>query len=101
MMFIGSHTSFNKQSDTWTLCLLNLCLDHTHTFFTGPAETSKKQQHIYIEYTFVLLTQFKLVWGSNPGGGENFRTCPEQPWGPPGVLYNGNWVFPRVKVARA
>jgi hypothetical protein len=24
--------------------------------------------------------------GSNPGGGEIFRTCPDQPWGPPGLL---------------
>jgi hypothetical protein len=37
------------------------------------------------------------VRGSNPGGGEIFRTCSDQPWGPPRLLYNGYWVFPRVK----
>ena len=34
-----------------------------------------------------------MVRGSNPGGGEVFRTSPDQPWGPPSLLYNGYWVF--------
>jgi hypothetical protein len=34
------------------------------------------------------------VRGSNPGGGEIFRTCPDRPWGPPSFLYNGYRVFP-------
>jgi hypothetical protein len=34
------------------------------------------------------------VRGSNPGGGEIFRTCPDRPWGPPNLLYNGYRVFP-------
>jgi len=29
------------------------------------------------------------VRGLNPGGGEIFHTCPERPWGPPSLLYNG------------
>ena len=33
------------------------------------------------------------VRGSNPGGGEIFRTCPDRPWGPPSLLYNGYRVF--------
>jgi hypothetical protein len=36
--------------------------------------------------------------GSNPGGGEIFRTCPDRPWGPPSLLYNGYRVFPGGKV---
>jgi hypothetical protein len=38
-----------------------------------------------------------LCWnvrGSNPGGGKIFRTCPDRPWGPPRILYDGYWVFP-------
>ena len=35
--------------------------------------------------------------GSNPGGGEIFRTCPDRPWGPPSLLYNGYRVFPGGK----
>ena len=38
-----------------------------------------------------------MVRGSNPGGGEIFRTCPERPWGPPSLLYNGYRVFPGGK----
>jgi len=31
----------------------------------------------------------RTVRGSNPGGGEIFRTCPDWPWGLPSLLYNG------------
>jgi hypothetical protein len=37
------------------------------------------------------------VRGSNPGGGEIFRTCPDRPWGPPSLLYNGYGLFPSGK----
>jgi len=37
------------------------------------------------------------VRGSNPGGGEIFRTCPPRPWSPPSLLYNGYRVFPGGK----
>jgi len=33
------------------------------------------------------------VWGSNHGGGEIFRACPDRPWGPSSLLYNGYRVF--------
>ena len=34
---------------------------------------------------------------SNPGGGEVFRTCPDRPWRPRSLLYNGYGVFPGGK----
>jgi hypothetical protein len=37
------------------------------------------------------------VRGSNPVGGEIFRTCPDRPRGPPNLLYNGYLVFPGGK----
>ena len=37
------------------------------------------------------------VRGSNPGGGEIFRTCPYRPWVPPSLLCNGYRVFPGGK----
>ena len=37
------------------------------------------------------------VRGSNPGGGEIFRTCPDRPWGPPSLMYIRYRVFPGVK----
>jgi hypothetical protein len=38
-----------------------------------------------------------MVQGSNPGGGEIFRTCPDWPWSPTSLLYNGCRVFPGGK----
>ena len=35
--------------------------------------------------------------GSNPSGDEIFRTCPDRPWVPPSLLYNGYRVFPGGK----
>ena len=32
--------------------------------------------------------------GSNPGVDEIFPACPDRPWGPPSLLYNGYRVFP-------
>ena len=44
----------------------------------------------------------RTVQGSFPGGrGEIFRTCPEQSWGPPCLLYNGYGVFTGSKAAGA
>jgi hypothetical protein len=46
-----------------------------------------------------IATDYRLaVRGSNPGGGEIFCTCPDQPWGPPSLLYDGYRVFLGGKV---
>ena len=37
------------------------------------------------------------VRGSNPGGGEIFRTCSDRSWGPPSLLYNWYRGFPGGK----
>jgi hypothetical protein len=37
------------------------------------------------------------VRGSNPGGDEIFRTCPDRPWEPPSLLHSGYQVFPGGK----
>jgi hypothetical protein len=36
-----------------------------------------------------------------PGGVEIYLTCPDRPWGPPGLLYNGYWLFSGDKAAEA
>ena len=49
---------------------------------------------------FLAIERLATSWtvrGSNTGGGEIFRTCPDRPWGPPGLLYNGYRVFPGGK----
>jgi hypothetical protein len=37
------------------------------------------------------------VRGSNSGGSEIFSTCPDRPWGPRSLLYNGYRVFPGAR----
>jgi hypothetical protein len=46
------------------------------------------------------MTTAWTVRGSNPGGDEIFRTCPDRPWNPHSLLYNGYRVFPGVKSGR-
>jgi len=38
-----------------------------------------------------------MVRGSNAGGDEICCTCPDRPWGPSSLLYNGYLVFPEGK----
>ena len=40
------------------------------------------------------------VGRSNPGRVEIFHACPDQPWGPPSLLYNGYQGFPGGKSGR-
>jgi len=41
------------------------------------------------------------VQGLNPIVGDISHTCLDQPWGLPSLLYNGYWVIPGGKAARA
>jgi len=34
---------------------------------------------------------------SRSGGYEIFHTCPDRPWGPPSLMYDGYWFFPGGK----
>jgi hypothetical protein len=43
------------------------------------------------------MTLLWTVQGLNPSGGEIVRTCPDRPWGPPSLLYNGYREFPEGK----
>jgi hypothetical protein len=52
--------------------------------------SAKNVQKIFLTVSVTIWT----VRGSNPGGGEIFCTCPDQPWGPPILLCNGYRVFP-------
>jgi hypothetical protein len=48
--------------------------------------------------TVGIVTGYKLDGpGIESRWGEIFCTCPDQPWGPPSLLYNGYRVFPGVK----
>jgi hypothetical protein len=47
------------------------------------------------------LWAFVAVRGSNPGMGYIFRTCPDRPWNPPSLLYNGYPAFPGCEAGGA
>jgi hypothetical protein len=67
-----------------TYIVLNLLrIKGLYMFRMGPVAQSVKR-----------LATGSTVRGSNPGAGEIFRTCPDRPWGPPSLLYNGYRVFP-------
>jgi hypothetical protein len=57
----------------------------------------KNSMNLYT-YTLILLATGWTVRGSNPGGGEIFRACPDQPEGALSLLYNGYRVFPGGKL---
>jgi len=55
-----------------------------------------------LHWALVAQSVYRLVtgWtvpGSNSGGDEIFRTCPDRPWGPPNLLYNRCRFFPEGK----
>jgi hypothetical protein len=61
---------------------------------------SKRGCLTFTVYVYITTAELATCWtvrGSNPGSGEFFHTCPDRPWGPPSLLYNGYWVFPGVK----
>ena len=46
-----------------------------------------------------IVTDYRLGGpGIESRWGEIFRTCPDRPWGPPSLLYNGYRVFPGGKL---
>jgi hypothetical protein len=68
---------------------------------------SDKAENAMLNYTSLVgrvaqsVQRLAMGWtvrGSNPGGVEIFRTCPDWPWGPPSLLYNGYQFFPTSKV---
>jgi hypothetical protein len=64
--------------------------------------------HLYPQEIFLVLISVSSVgiatdYGLDGPGiesrwGDIFRTCPDRPWGPPSLLYNGYRVFPGGKV---
>jgi len=59
---------------------------------------SKKKEPRYVcgpGSSFSIATGYGLdALGIESWWGEIFRTCPDWPWGPPSLLYNGYRVFP-------
>ena len=64
----------------------------------------RKTKNTVVIYNFGLGSLVSIATGYGLDGpgiesrwGEIFRTCPDRPWGPPSLLYNGYWVFPGGK----
>jgi hypothetical protein len=56
----------------------------------------KTNIHFFFFFSLILTTGW-TVRGSNPGGGEIFRTRPHQPWDHPASNTMSNYSFPGVK----
>ena len=108
---------FNYQRSMWYMCYMCVSRAIQQTVFTMNGATCLSDRRgiplycnycnyiIIINYTRIavpsglgsavgIATGYGLGGGSNPGGGEIFRTYSDRPWGPHSVLYNGYWVFP-------
>jgi hypothetical protein len=55
------------------------------------------------EFVYTIVTWMVIIKETkkNPGTGGIFRTCPDRPWDPLSILYNGYRVFPGVKCGRS
>jgi hypothetical protein len=68
-----------------------LCVFYSKDTRQRPGQSGQKKVRI----------EYKEGRNKNPGGVDIFRTRPDQPWGPPSLLYNGYRVFfPGVKRPR-
>ena len=68
-------------------------LDFLHRFSYKPPLSSRPASSVGIATGYGLDGPgIESRWGS-----EIFRTCPDRPWGPPSLLYNGYRVFPEGK----
>jgi hypothetical protein len=80
-------------------------LRHMNSLYTTSERNSYLSTYcLYRGRVAQLVQRLATGWtvrGSNPGGGEIFRTRPDRPWGQPSLLYNGYRVFPGGKATDA
>jgi hypothetical protein len=90
-----------------SFCVLFVCkcvLYYCHQVATQMQLTNISYTYIMLYYTCTVGYLLATGWtarGSNPGGGEIFRTRPDRPWDPQSLLYNGHRVSPGGKAAGA
>ena len=81
--------------------LEDVCLEGEGVYETITKGHSIIYLHYYkmcrVDQSVWRLTTSLTVRGSNPGGAI-FSACPDRPWGPTSLLYNGYRVFPGGKV---
>ena len=74
----------------WSISVQRNLLAKLYGFVTAPDWFGKSKVNFKINLSL-------CVRGSNSGGGEIFRTCPDRPCGPNSLPYNGYWGFPGGK----
>jgi len=90
-------TSVHKNCTIFKYCL---CLDITRLNIKTRIQVAIFPLEHGLYRVALSVHQLATGWtvrGSNPGGGEIFRTCSDMPWGPPSLLHNGFRVFPGGK----
>jgi hypothetical protein len=88
------HAQSSSSKLTYTYCVTNTFPN----FFFALFYVCKLNLWAAIAQSVQRLATGWTVRGSNPGGGEIFRTCPERTWGPNSLLHNGYLVsFPGTK----
>ena len=69
--------------------------------FSTPGHRVRGRHSERLPFHFLFSFILQQVVFQGPGiesrWGEIFRTCPNRPWGPPNLLYNGYRVFPGGK----
>ena len=70
-------------------------------YFSPHHSSSLKCMYLFPFLLCSSLSRLATGWtvrGSNSGGGEIFRICPDRPWDPPSLWYKVYWVsYPRVQ----
>jgi hypothetical protein len=96
------------QEDTIPFCLIADLIEGNKNWpvllLLSSIIQSSSPPSVFISILFRSVDKWQLatgwtVQGSNPGRGEIFHTCPDQPWSPPSLLYNGYRVFLGGKAA--
>jgi hypothetical protein len=74
--------------------------DCNHTYAGDTLQDVTKIMEVIFQYVGRVAQSIQrlatgwMIRRSNPGRREIFRTCPDWPWGPLCLLYNGYRVFP-------
>jgi hypothetical protein len=83
---------WSKWYKAWNSLCLALCI-HWHNILL------LSKQVLFVVWYNQIFDSLCKVRGSNRGGGEIFRTHPDQLWCPPSLLYSGYRVLPGGKAA--
>jgi hypothetical protein len=100
-LFLPVDTNISLNSFTTVPTVPNSCANKVSPPYRFPVHLYSLEYKGCTNSGRLKFVRWHLIRGSNPGGGEIFRTRPDRPWGPTNLLYNGYRVFPGGKAAEA